>query len=134
MEGKYKHIRRRFSEDFKREVVREVDQGKLRVSVIAKEYSVSGTAVYGWLAKYSVHYKRSTRVVVEKHSTGEKLKALRARIAELERAVGQKQLTIDYLEKVVELAGKELGVDIKKKSERLSSNGSGNTGTNTPGQ
>lgn len=134
MKEKFKHIRRRFSEDFKRELVKEIDQGKLRVSAAAREYSVSSNAVYKWLGKYSVHYRRSTRVVVEKQSTENKLKALRAQVAELERKVGQKQLLVDYLEKVIEVAGEELGVDIKKKSVRPSSSGSANTTTNTPGQ
>ena len=51
MKEKYKHIKRRFSEEFKRELVREIDQGKMRVSAVAREYSVSGSAVYQWLAK-----------------------------------------------------------------------------------
>jgi hypothetical protein len=34
--------------------------------------------------------------------------------------LGQKQLRIDYLEKVVEVASEEMGVDIEKKSKRLS--------------
>lgn len=134
MKEKHKHIKRRFSEEFKREMVREIDQGKMRVSAVAREYSVSGNAVYQWLAKYSVHYRRETRIVLEKQSTESKLKALRARIAELEQAVGQKQLAIEYLEKVVEVAGKDLGVDIKKKSARPSLNGSASTGRNTIGR
>jgi transposase-like protein len=134
MKVKYKHIRRKFSEEFRQEMVKEIDQGKMSVTAVAREYSVSGSAVYQWLAKHSVHYRRATRVIVEKQSTENKLKELRARIAELERTVGQKQLRIDYLEKVVEVAGTELGVDIKKKSARPSSNGSGHTGTNTPGR
>ena len=47
-----------------------------------------------------------------------------ARIAELERIVGQKQLNIDYLEKVIELAKEELGIDIKKNSDTPQSGGS----------
>ena len=134
MKVKYKHIRRRFSDALRRELVKEIDQGKMSVTGVAREYSVSGSAVYQWLAKHSVHYRRATRVIVEKQSTENKLKELRARIAELERSVGQKQMKIDFLEKVIDVAGKELGVDIKKKSERPSSNGSARTGTNTPGQ
>jgi transposase len=134
MKEKYKHIGRRFSDELKRELVKEIDQGKMSVTGVAREYSVSGTAVYQWLAKHSVHYRRATRVIVEKQSTESKLKELRARIAELERSLGQKQLKIDFLEKVIDVAGKELGVDMKKKSERPSSNGSDRTGTSIPGQ
>lgn len=133
MKVKYGNIRRRFSEEFKQEIVKAIDQGQLRVRAVVKEYAVSSTSVYHWLGRYSVHYRRATRVIVEKQSTEQKLKELRARIAELERTVGQKQMRIDYLEKVIEVADKELGTEIKKKSERPSSSGSGPTGANTPG-
>lgn len=33
------------------------------------------------------------------------------------QAVGQKQMTIDYLEKMIELAEKELKIDFKKKNQ-----------------
>ena len=54
-------------------------------------------------------------MVENKDSSGTKLKALEAKIKELEGVVGRKQMSIDYLEKMIELAGEELGVDIKKK-------------------
>ena len=50
-----------------------------------------------------------------KDSSGSKVKALEARIKELEGVVGRKQMSIDYLEKMIELTGTELGIDIKKK-------------------
>lgn len=37
-----------------------------------------------------------------------KLKELQSRIAELERALGQKQMNIDYLEMMIELAKKRI--------------------------
>lgn len=43
-----------------------------------------------------------------------KLKELQSRIAELERALGQKQMNIDYLEMMIELAKKEYDIDIEK--------------------
>lgn len=134
MKKKYEHIRRRFSEDLKRQLVGEVDQGKMRVSAVAKEYSVSNSAVYRWLSQYSIHYRRQTLVVMEKQSTESKLKALRVRVAELERNVGQKQLELEYLEKVIEVANTELGMDLKKKSGHRSSNGSASTPKNTSGR
>ena len=37
-------------------------------------------------------------------------------MADLERIVGQKQIVIDFQEKMIELAEQEYNVDIKKKS------------------
>jgi hypothetical protein len=47
-------------------------------------------------------------------SSKQKLKDLQRRIDELERVVGQKQLNIDFLEKMIELAKEQYGVDVKK--------------------
>ena len=55
------------------------------------------------------------------------------RLAELERIVGQKQLEIDFLNKLLEIGSKELDFDIKKNFSPKLSNGSGwsNSTTNT---
>ena len=50
---------------------------------------------------------------MEKSSTY-RIKDLENKVRELERIVGQKQIKIDYLDKMICLAGEELGVDIKK--------------------
>ncbi len=43
-----------------------------------------------------------------------KTKLLVERNAELERIIGQKQLKIDYLEKLLEIASEDLKIDLKK--------------------
>ena len=125
---------RRFSEELKRDLVKSMDLGKLTVSEVSKLYDVSCQAVYKWLGKYSKHYRRQTRLVMEKKSVSSKLKQQQAQIKELESALGRKQMRIDYLEKLIEIADKDLGIDIEKKSVRPPSNGSGNTKTNIAGQ
>ena len=110
-------IRREFDLALKLELVHQIERGEVTVSEVSGIYKVSPTAVYKWLRKYSELYKRQSRVIVEKKSISGKNRELQARIAELERALGQKQLRIDYLEKVVEVASDQLGVDIEKKSK-----------------
>ncbi|WP_415499565.1 transposase, partial [Aquirufa ecclesiirivi] len=43
---------RHFSDSFKIEKVREIEQGRTRVSEICKQYEVSGTNVYKWISKF----------------------------------------------------------------------------------
>ncbi len=43
----------------------------------------------------------------------DRIKDLENKVRELERIVGQKQIKIDYLDKMICLAGEELGVDKK---------------------
>jgi hypothetical protein len=60
-------------------------------------------------------------------SSKQKLKELQKRISELERIVGQKQLNIDFLEKMIEIAKNEYGIDIKKNFDTPPSTGSEKT-------
>jgi predicted RNase H-like nuclease (RuvC/YqgF family) len=62
-----------------------------------------------------------------KDSSTNKLKALEQRIKELERTIGQKQIQIDYLEKMIDIAKGELNIDIKKNSNTPQSSGSERT-------
>ncbi|HAA15408.1 MAG TPA: hypothetical protein DCE41_28400 [Cytophagales bacterium] len=111
----HKLSHRRFSESVKRSVIKDLDNGLLRVIDIVRSYSVHPQTVYNWREKYSVHYQRKTRLVVEKRSEGTQKQALESRIAELEAALGRKQMELDYKNKLIELMGEELKMDLEKK-------------------
>ncbi len=51
-----------------------------------------------------------------KDSQMQKIKDLEEKVKLFEQAVGQKQINIDYLEKLIEIAEIELNIDINKKS------------------
>lgn len=53
-------------------------------------------------------------MVVQKDSEAQRTSDLLNQVAELERCLGQKQMQIDHLEKLVELASKEYDIDFKK--------------------
>jgi transposase len=114
---------RYFSEDFRIQKVKEIEQNLITVSELSRLYEVSDTAIYNWIYKYSVHLKKGVTQVIEMESESLKTKKQQERIAELERVIGQKQLQIDYLEKVIEFSSEELGKDIKKKFDTESSDG-----------
>lgn len=115
MSKKYEiRTRRIFSEEVRKEVVREVELGKLSVIQASREYCVSTPTIYKWLYKYSRYLNKQSQIVVEKKSENKKRIELTKEKEELERVVGQKQLRIDYLEKMIEMASKELDIDIKK--------------------
>jgi transposase len=134
MKERYKNIRRRFSEPFKQSIVKDLDNGRVRVSQIVTRYTVCRKTVYKWLAKYSIHYSKQSRVVIEMKSEKQQTDQLQQRIAELERTLGQKQMRIDYLEKLMEISQDKLGIDIEKKDVLPRSNGSGITAKNTRGK
>ena len=106
---------RRYSEEFKRAIVQDFESGKYSVVQLEKLHGIGNQLIYNWIYKYSTFNEKGFRVIEHKDSSGSKVKQLEARIKELEGVVGRKQMSIDYLEKMIELAGEELGVDIKKK-------------------
>jgi hypothetical protein len=63
-------------------------------------------------------------------SSTQKMKELQARIRELEGAAGRKQIKIDYLEKMMEIAKDELDIDIKKTLPPNNQLGQGKKGRN----
>ena len=120
--------RRSFSESFRKEKVRELELGLTSPSDLKKAYEVSYTTIYRWLDKYGSMKSKKEKLVVEVESDSVRLVELKKRIAELERAVGQKQILIDFQQKMIELAEDEYGIDIKKKFSGEQLNTSGSTG------
>ena len=106
--------RRIFSEAFKREKVAEITSGKITVLKLSKLWGVANSAIYLWIHKYSSEHQNGTTMVVQKDSEANKVLELQAKVAELERIIGQKQLQIDFNEKLIAIASKELEIDIKK--------------------
>lgn len=122
---------RYFSDEFKKKKVRELENNLATVADICKTYSVSRTSVYRWIYKYSVMAKKQVKQVVEAKSDTKKIKALKDRIKELERVVGQKQLLLEFKDKMIEIAESTYGINIKKKVSSKLSSGTTSTGKST---
>jgi transposase len=120
---KIKRQNRIFSEEVKKQVVRDIEKGKCTVTQATRELSVSTTSIYKWMYKYSVYLHKDRVLVVANKSEAYRSNDLQKRITELEAALGRKQMEIDLLNKVLELAGKEQNVDLKKNFLSQLSNG-----------
>jgi transposase len=122
---------RYFSEDFKRKKVSELDRNLITIAELCRSHQVSSTAVYKWIYAYSSMRKKGLRQVIETKSDSQKLLAMKEQIKELERIIGEKQIRLDFQEKLISLAEAEYKVDIKKKFTGKLSSGTGSTGTST---
>ena len=116
MRANLKQIRkqRNYSEDFKKSLVDSFEKGEFSVPQLEKLYGIRNTTIYNWVYKYSNFNEKGCRIVEMENSSQIKLKELAKKVKELEQIVGQKQITIEYLEKMIELAKTDLKVDIKK--------------------
>lgn len=109
---------RYFSEELKQKLVREIENNLVTVAEVSREYQVRRWSIYQWIYKYSSMRKKQVKMVVESKSLTKQITNLKEKIKNLEHLVGQKQITIEYLEKMIELAEKDLGIDIKKKERK----------------
>jgi hypothetical protein len=66
------------------------------------------------MATYGQHDTKRVRTIVESQSDTAKLAALKAQVAELQRIIREKQVQLEFKDKIIELAEEVYGVDIKK--------------------
>ncbi len=114
----------RYSDEFKREIVSAYETGTYSVLQLEKLYGVKNVTIYKWIHKFSTFNEKGFRVIEMKESSIDKLKQLEQKIKELEQIVGQKQIKIDYLEKMIDIAKDDLNIDIKKNYNTPQSTGS----------
>jgi transposase len=122
---------RSFSEDFKRKKVSELERNLVTISELCREYQLSRTSVYKWVYLYSKMKKKGVKQVIEATSDSRKLLQMKEEIKELQRIVGEKQILLDFKDKMIELAEREFGLDIKKKFSGAPSSGTGSIGKPT---
>lgn len=103
---------KRFSEAFKREVVREYEQGAMNKDQIQLKYGLGGNStVLKWCRKYGkFDYPKAK-------PKGANMKDAEQRIKELEAKLKKSELKLKVYEKLIEVTNRELDTDIIKKIE-----------------
>ena len=120
---------RTFSEDFKRKKVSELDRNLITIAELSREHQVTSAAIYKWIYKYSAMRKKGLKQVVEAKSDSRKVLIMKEEIKELQRIIGEKQIKIDFQDKMIAFAEAQYKVDIKKKFSGTPSSGAGLTGS-----
>ena len=121
----------RYSEAFKMQVVKELASGRLRSREEARErYGIRGAStVSAWVRKYGPAHIQGRVIRVETTDERDQIKALKARIKELERAVVDSKVQESLHKAYFDIVCREHGVQdpaAQKKSiaEKLSQEGS----------
>ena len=105
----------RYSEAFKRQVVSEIESGSVGIDGARRRYGIGGCGTIPfWLRKYGKNHLLGRVIRVEKPEERDQLKAQAERIRELESALADAHIAKVALESLVEVAGEEYGVDLKK--------------------
>lgn len=126
MQSKRKTRQRRiFSIEIRKQTVRDIEKGRCTISCASRELNVSDKSIYNWIEKYSGYSQKNQVLIVENKSESYRSKELEKQVKDLEAALGRKQLEIDFLNKLIEQAGKEFKTDFKKNFSTQSLSGSG---------
>ncbi len=114
---------RRYSEAFKKQVVREYEAGA-SASGLREKYGIKGrSTVNRWVQQYGREGSRYALMVIQKPAEQQRVKALAQRVEELERALAQVTLDKLMLETLVEVLEEEEGLAVKKNIGPRSLNG-----------
>jgi transposase len=105
-------MRRQHTAAFKFEIVRQLQTGERRLAQLCREHELDPTMVRSWCARVEKHGTQAfpgspagNGAAGESVCTALTLAATEARIADLERLVGQLALENDFLKKALRKAG-----------------------------
>lgn len=126
--------RRSFSEAVKKQIVHDIEKGKASILEASREIGAHQSTIYTWIYRYSRYLTKNKVMVIEDKSESYRTKDLEKRLKEAEAALGRKQMEIDFLNKIIDLANDEYRTDLKKSLVNPPSVGSNppkgkNTGT-----
>ncbi|WP_294348051.1 transposase [Prosthecochloris sp.] len=110
-------VNKKYSAAFKHKVVTEIENGKFSIGEAHRVYEIGGgTTIYNWLRRYGKGHLINKTVLVQMKNESDRIKQLEKEKRELEAALAKTQVRVVMLESVIEVAEKELKIDIKKKS------------------
>lgn len=118
---------RKFSDEFKRSIVKEYESGSSSIKELSLQNDIAQQLIYRWIYKFSKFNDKGYRIVEHSKSKTEKLQELQKENQALKAMLGDKQIKIEYLEKLIELAESDLKVDIKKNGSTPQSSSSEKT-------
>lgn len=111
----------RYSESFKLEVIRRMEEEGLSATGVANRYEIKGqSTIKRWLARYGKNQLMAKQVLVMNIKEQDALKRLKEENAELRKLVVKFQLENLANESYLEIACEQLGIDkelLKKKQE-----------------
>lgn len=112
---------KRYSEAFRRQVVKEYEAG-CSLSELRKKYGIKGgETIQHWVKKYASAGLRSEVIRIQTAEEVNQVKALEQKVAELERALARTTLEKLKVESILEEYQQHAGAELAKKNAAPSS-------------
>lgn len=106
----------RYSEEFKRMVVEEIESGIMTISQAGRYYGISGSvSIYKWISIYGLNEIKGKKVLVMSHKEENELITLRREMALLKKELEEAELRAIAWKSMVDAIEQDLGIPVKKK-------------------
>jgi len=106
----------RYSEEFKRMVVEEIESGVMNVTQACRFYGINGAvSIYKWINQYGMNEQKGKKVMIMTHKEEHELVSLRKENALLKKALEDAEFRAIAWESMVEAIEEDLGLEVKKK-------------------
>ena len=115
--------KRYFSEDLRRHIVKEIEDGVYGPSEAARVYEVSSVSIYNWLRKYSHKYQKGIVTVVELESESVKRKKLEQQQSDSHKIIAAQTVELFFYKQLVEVISDHYDFDFKKNINSMSLDG-----------
>jgi transposase len=115
--------KRYFSEELRRQIVKEIEDGVYGKSEAARVYEVSNVCIYKWLRKYSFKYQKGIVTVVELESESVKRKKLEQQQADSHKIIAAQAVELFFYKQLVEVISTHYDFDFKKNINSMSLDG-----------
>ena len=110
--------KRKYEEDLKHDIIRQIEFGQLTTKEAIQKYDIVGGkgVIEYWRKKYSSHITPLSQIKSMSESEKKDLTSTQKQKKEFEKALEQANLKILGLETMIDIAEKELNIEIRKKS------------------
>lgn len=115
--------KRYFSEELRRHIIKEIEDGVYGKSEAARIYDVSNACIYKWLHKYSLKYQKGIVTVVELESEGLKRKKLEQQQADSHKIIAAQAVELFFYKELIEVISNHYDFDFKKNINSMSLDG-----------
>lgn len=106
----------RYSEEFKRMVVEEIETGVMNVAQACRYYGISvPLSIYKWMEIYGLNKQRGQKVLVMSHKEENELVRLRRELALMKKELEEAELRAIAWKSMVDAIEQDLGIPVKKK-------------------
>ena len=107
---------KRYSENFKLQVLSELEESGCSVESIMRKYGITGKrTIRLWINKYGRTSLMTKKIRIETPGEADQTKILQKKIKELESALADMVLTNRVNEEMFKILSERLGYDVKKK-------------------